>query len=87
MMPEKRKGNCPLVQDGAIYSSFFVLAAKHSQPLGDGKSLRQRLYLELLHYGMSMRLDRSLRRSEFVRNLLVQLAAHDQSKNLAFPWR
>jgi hypothetical protein len=55
--------------------------------LGDQYQFGQRLNLKLLHHVVAMGLDRPLGRTQFVGDLLVELAAHDQGEDLALPRR
>ena len=43
--------------------------------------------MQLAHHLLAVRLDRPLRCTEFVRDLLVELAFSDQSEDLPFAWR
>src|SRR5216110_651152 len=58
--------------------------SEHAEALRDRDQFCQRLHFHLLHYLMAMRLDGTLGRSQFMGDLLVELAAHDETEHLAF---
>ena len=43
--------------------------------------------MQLAHHLLAVRLDRSFRCTEIVRNLLVELPFSDKSEDLPFAWR
>src|SRR4029078_1818654 len=57
--------------------------SEQSQPLGYHRQLRERADLKLLHEAVAVHLDRPLRDTERVSDLLMALAADQQVEDLA----
>jgi hypothetical protein len=64
--------------------SVPVRREQHAEPFRDQYQLSERLNLALLHDLLSMRFDGSLGSTQFMGNLLVELAANHQGEDLAF---
>src|SRR6185436_15893765 len=83
----------PYVQWGNPERRFGVLGAeiaswiKHTEPLRVCNQFGKRSHLHLLHHLVAMRLHGALGCSQFMGDLLVDLAADDQIENLSFPGR
>ena len=59
-----------------------LCAAQETDPLGRGDKYWQGLDLHFLHHPLAVGLDRPLRGSEFIRDLLVHPASHHQIEHL-----
>src|SRR4051794_40693532 len=68
-------------------SSVTAWRRQQAERFSDGHGLCNGSNPELFHRSMSMCFDGPFRGPEFVRYLLVELAPHDQGKDLAFPGR
>src|SRR3954470_5056883 len=60
---------------------------EHAKLLRDRDQFPQRLGFRLFHHLLTVRLDGTLRRSKFMRDLLVDLATDDLFENLTFTGR
>src|SRR5215475_12432737 len=65
-----------------IRTALFGEAPQNAKPFREGYQLRQRLNAHLFHHSVPVSLDGAFRRSQHLRNLLVDLAAHDKLEDL-----
>jgi len=62
--------------------AFAGETAQHAEPFRNGNQLCKGLNAHLLHHLVPVSLDGAFRRSQLLRDLLVDLALHDELENL-----
>jgi len=71
----------------ASVHSVVGLRTRVFKLLGYRNRLRERMSPQLLHHCLAVSFDGTLRCAEFMRDLLIELASNDESKNRALPRR